>query len=163
MPNHDVASLLAELGQMQADRRMGGGVWIGTNPHRKTKEGGPVFVAMCPNGYHESAESEAHALSLLVDSFRTRAEDRPEIHERIQAWGGSYADIRFARETAQRIAKKVRHDHPAADGASLDVMLGDELSKREADRGARMGKPVPQRKPGDRPNSKPDALPRGRP
>jgi hypothetical protein len=157
---YDVVALLSELGRMQSDRKMGGGVWLGVNPTKTTKDGGAVYAAVCPNGYHESTESEAHALFLLVDSFRTRAEDLPETHARIQSWGGSFRDIDVARLTARRIAKQVRSEHPRVDGHTLDNMFNAELSKREAHiKAERNGdmhespnpahppKPAPRRKP----------------
>lgn len=50
---------------------------------RRGKQGEPIFIVGSPNGYHESRSSFEHAVLLLVDSHRTRAEDLEEVYSRL--------------------------------------------------------------------------------
>lgn len=126
--SHDLETLTLELIAMQTSRGM-------KRDHgfamRKAKDGRDIFIVMCPNGYHESYESHAHAMHLLVDSFRTRVEDLPATHERIQAWGGAYADLKAARSYADSIAKGLVAKFPDMPGEERDALLLQSLADSE--------------------------------
>lgn len=121
----DYDTLASELADIQKRYRMQEGLEFG---FRETRGGAVVYVARSPNGYHESTESHAHALWLLVDSFRTRIEDTPEVHARLQALSG---DIQAARIEAMRIAAAVRKENPDATGPERDTLVLVALDRRE--------------------------------
>lgn len=51
---------------------------------RRAKDGRPIFCIRSHNGYCESYEGFGHALELLVDAHRTRAEDLEEVYVRLR-------------------------------------------------------------------------------
>jgi len=125
----DKDALLAEWVAMAAARKMDPDVVFLA---RQAKDGSPVYIAKCANGVHESVDSPEQALFLLVDSFRTRVEDLPETHARVQAWGGSYAaDVQVARDAVAEIAWKVAKENPALSGEERDALVLAALDTEE--------------------------------
>ena len=95
----------------------------------KVRRGVTIYTAESPNGYHESKQSHEHALFLLVDSFRVRVEDTPEVHARILSKSGG--DIKSARALAAHIARTVREAHPKVSGEERDALVLAALQERE--------------------------------
>lgn len=119
--------LKAEWSDLVKTRQMDGRVDVGTRERRK---GGTAYFVSCSNGYHESAESHEHAFSLLVESFRTRAEDRPETYEKLL---GKNGDVKAARQRAMQIAQTVRKANPMASPEEWDKLVVSEIEKRNSD------------------------------
>lgn len=120
----------------------------GMNPRfqldTEERYGKPLYVAHCANGRHESRQSLEHALFLMVDSFRTRAEDRPETHARLMEVHG--CDVKAARKLAAEMAENTRARFPAVSGEMRDAFLADELGKVERDVAARKAEQPKERK-----------------
>lgn len=121
-----VQELGRELGAIQAARGMNPRFQIDT----LERYGRPLYVAHCANGRHESRQSEEHAMFLLVDSFRTRIEDKPETHERIMEIHGM--DLKSARRYARELAQRVQEAHgKGVPGETRDKLFARELEDEE--------------------------------
>ncbi len=131
-----VKELATELATVQTDRKMCPRFTVETTIVR----GRTIHTASCANGVHQSLQSPEHAVFLMVDSFRTREEDKPEIHERIKAHGG---DIKNARRVAAQIAKTVRERSPGLSGEEYDALVLKALDQYEADLEATLGSTAP--------------------
>lgn len=126
-----VKALGAELAEIQAARGMNPRFQVDT----EERYGRPLYVAHCANGRHESRQSPEHAMFLLVDSFRTRAEDRPETHERLMQMHG--CTVKEARRLAAEIAAELRAKHPGTPGETRDKLFENEVAKAERELVAR--------------------------
>lgn len=73
-------ALRSEWSALAATRGMSDGLLFDA---RRGKRGEPIFIVISSNGYHESYSSFEDAIRLLVDSHRTRAEDREEVYSRL--------------------------------------------------------------------------------
>lgn len=115
-----IQALAAEWADLRGDRFM-----LSMSVDRRGRR---LFVCSSRFGSSESLQSHEHALFLLVDAHRVRAEDRPEHHARI---GG---DVKQARREAQAIAKKIRDENPGMSGADRDVLFQKALREREKEK-----------------------------
>lgn len=141
-----VRALGAELIELQTARKMSPRFMI----TEVTLHGRTIWTAVCANGIHQSRQSAEHALFLLVDSFRTRIEDKPETHARVQAWGGSYAaDVKTARRHCAAVAQRIREQNPNMPGEQRDALVLAQLGADER----RLREPPPE---------PPSPAPRGR-
>ncbi len=119
---------LAEIRETQSRLKMTPGLEFTS---REARDGRPIYIVRCANGHHESYDSHAHALALLVDSHRTRAEDTPVVHERIMhGWGG---DVAHARKVAAHLSQLIRSANPNANGEERDAILIATIDARDAE------------------------------
>lgn len=108
-------ALRAEWSALASSRGMSDGLLFDA---RRGKQGQPIFIVISSNGYHESYESFEHAISLLVDSHRTRAEDREEVYSRLIP---ILPNSDEGRRAIQRCRSLVARRH-----ASAGIELNDE-------------------------------------
>lgn len=143
-----VQELGRELDALQAARGMNRRFMLET----EERYGRPLFVAHCANGRHESRQSPEHALFLLVDSFRTRAEDKAETHARIMQIHGM--DLKAARRFARELAKEIQDEHgKGVPGETRDKFLDRALDEQERELAAARSRP-PKAKPRKPPSVK---------
>lgn len=126
-------ALAGELALLQEDRRMPTGIVFDARRHR---DGRPIFIVRCDNGWHESFNGFEEALELLLEAHRTRVEDLETTHQRmLELWGGD--DMKTARRRCAELAARVRAANPDADGPQRDALVLAELERLEADRARR--------------------------
>jgi hypothetical protein len=105
----------------------------GMNPRfqldTEERYGKPIFIARCGNGRHESRQSPEHAMFLMVDSFRTRGEDRPETHARVMGMHG--CTIKDARRISAALAADLRVQQPGISGEARDMLFESALDEKE--------------------------------
>lgn len=88
-----------------------------------------LYVCSSKYGHHESYQSRDHALYLLVDSHRVRAEDRPETRARLVALGHEPSTaLRLCQAIGRNVAKGGRMP-----GAEHDALVDAEIRKLEAE------------------------------
>ena len=112
-------SLATEWRDIQEARHLPAGLSFDA---RRSRDGRPVFIVSCGNGYHESLRGYEHALELLVDSHRTRVEDLESTHRSVMAQRGEMT-IREARRVCLEAAQRVDKDHPHITGRDRDRLV----------------------------------------
>lgn len=105
-----VQALAAEWGSMRSSRFK--------FYERQDSRGRDVFGVQCEHGQHESHQGHEHALFLLVDSHRTRAEDTPEFRARLEALGMTPKEAlqrsqQMGRDVAKASGRMPIEDHDA--------------------------------------------------
>lgn len=140
-----IQELAAELFAIQERT----GLRVGFNIRKPYVDGlgRTVYTVHFSHAYHESLESYEDALEQMVEAWRTRVEDLPETHARIQAIR-DYAKPREAAREVLAIAQKVRNENPTATGEERDALVLAEIERLETEHAATPGETRPTRVPG---------------
>lgn len=129
---HDLETLTEELADTQQRMRMEPG---GEFLTRLDADDSPIYVVRTANGHHESRDSHAHALFLLVHAHRTRLEDLEVTHRRILA---KTPNVTFqeARNIALAIGQAIRDEDPERSVEDHDALVEAAIRSREREQDA---------------------------
>jgi hypothetical protein len=112
-------ALAGEMLELQRSRSMPVGIAYDA---RRARDGRPIFIVACDNGWHESFDGFEAALSLLVESHRTHVEDLESTHLAVMAQNPKF-DLKLARAHCAKVALEVRAENPGAKWAERDALV----------------------------------------